>query len=194
MANAYYDAIGVAQDYARAHSAYGQGCAVGDGKACNNQGEMYRYGWGTQKNLTTALQKLEIGCRLGSGLSCTNAGNMHLNGFGPLKDLHKAHLFSWRGCEAGHARGCSQITQIFFQKIKTENYIDENDLYQARISAQRGCDGDDGYGCVLSGYFHDNGMGTPQDEKKAIELYKKACALKEDQGCERLRAMGIPTE
>jgi TPR repeat protein len=54
---------------------------------------------------------------------------------------------------------------------------------KVREFAQKGCDLGDGDGCRRLGLTEFEGQGTPKDEAKAVELFKKGCELSSLRAC-----------
>lgn len=59
----------------------------------------------------------------------------------------------------------------------------KQDYAKAGLWLEKGCNGDDALACILLGVMYQFSQGGQQ---KALELFKKACDMKEEKGCKAL--------
>ena len=61
-----------------------------------------------------------------------------------------------------------------------------NAFAQTVSEAQRrakDCNGGNFLACAVLGFMYDNGEGVRQDDSRALQLFGKACDLKDEDGC-----------
>ena len=100
-------------------------------------------------------------------------GILHMWGFGVKKDIHQAVNFFTQAADHGHVDAAATLGQIYERGdygIKT-NYQKAFKYYM--IAAEQ--DNEEGMWYVIQGYLLGN--GTPVDEDKAYEWFKKSQAL-----------------
>lgn len=82
-----------------------------------------------------------------------------------------------KACIDGNAEICNSLG------VKSCNYTQPN-YFEAVKFFEQACKGGNNLGCNNLGIMYENGEGVRQNSKKALELFGKACDMKEQRGCE----------
>ncbi|MBL9016299.1 MAG: sel1 repeat family protein [Myxococcales bacterium] len=98
-------------DAARVVALLEQGCALGDGSACNDLGTIWASGkpGSTGVDFTKSSKLYLRACTLKDAVGCFNAGNVYRLGEGAKLDLKTAAVHFQRACDLGSSSGCSAI-------------------------------------------------------------------------------------
>ena len=167
LADCYSDGIGVSQDKLKAIDLYKRVYELGSGEAANKIGLIYN----NQNNSEEAVGWFRKGFEKGYDWSGCNLAYCYSNGIGVLQDKLKSlelykKVYELGGSASGEA--ANRIGLIYNNQNNSEEAVK-----WYRKGFEKGHDWS-GYNLALS---YSNGTGVPQDELKALELYKKAYEL-----------------
>lgn len=123
-------------------------------------------------------QKYLEACEGNSGPACHRLGTLHIGGIGVARNENRAKELFIKSCALKDGRGC-------FAKENGPNRQD------TRFIPVMGAWCDEGIveGCVRLAVAHEEGEARQHiavDLKRAIELYRQACALKHRPSCEHM--------
>jgi len=167
LANCYFNGIGVSQDKLKAIDLYKKVYELGSGRAANGIGRIYE----NQNNSEEAVKWYRRGFEKGDSRSGYNLAYCYSNGIGVSQDELKALELYKKVYELGDftsGKAANRIGRI---------YEDQNSSEEAVKWYRKGFEkGDDWSGYNLAYCYYD-GIGVPQDELKALELYKKVYEL-----------------
>lgn len=76
-------------------------------------------------------------------------------------------------CQSGDALACTEATERYFNGANGHPL----DYGKSFPLAKRACDLDQGHGCALLGFHHQDGLGTAWSPKDAMAAYEKGCKL-----------------
>jgi len=137
-------------------------CEGGDGKSCGQLGDKYRYG--DTKNAPLAVSYLKKGCDLKYWQACSNLAHQYIMGEGVPQDEAKANSLYDLACDHDLGGAC------FSRALQHNRFLKDCDPI-----------------------FHDpSTFKTPPEctgkrqfaeGKRAIELLRKGCRLKDDESC-----------
>lgn len=80
-----------------------------------------------------------------------------------------------------------------FDLYNTAAYRNANELYNTARRSESAeahkklCEANNGLSCAVLGVYYQKGDGVNQNKLKAADLYKKACDLGVDNGCQNLQ-------
>ncbi len=124
---------------------------------------------------------LERGCEQGHASTCLELGYFHLFGDHLALDLPTAEREAAtclarapfaRACVLGSLEGCTREGVL-----AGSEQCGGRDIPVARDRLTRACEAEHARGCFDLGVLHHYGLGTPADADRAMELYRRACAL-----------------
>ena len=165
-----------------AKSARDDRCAGGDADACMElAGKFLKGEDGAAKDDKKAAELMQKACDLGKASGCEFYGKMLRDGRGVAKDEAKALQLLTKACDSGAPGAC---TSVGLAAMKNS----DNATGVAKLT--KACDGQDGLGCAALGALYLHGNGVEKNEAKAKELFKKACSLKEQMACDKLKELG----
>ena len=140
----------------------------GDIFAQNELADMYLYGYGIEGDKEEGVKWLKKSAESGYWRSMDELANCYFNGIGVSQDKLKAIDLYKKVYELGSGRAANGIGRI---------YENQNNSEEAVKWYRKGFEkGDDWSGYNLAYCYYD-GIGVPQDELKALELYKKVYEL-----------------
>ena len=140
----------------------------GDIFAQNELADMYLYGYGIEGDKEEGVKWLKKSAESGYWRSMDELANCYFNGIGVSQDKLKAIDLYKKVYELGSVRAANGIGRI---------YENQNNSEEAVKWYRKGFEkGDDWSGYNLAYCYYD-GIGVPQDELKALELYKKVYEL-----------------
>jgi hypothetical protein len=157
------------------------GCNSGEGRACYMLANLY---WSSSKDDEKVRSGglFARGCSSGYAQSCFDLGSK-LNGsdrdrFGKafLGNQPAGISYMGKACKAGLDYACTSTADAY----AAGNGTDRDGLHALELY-QVACERGNAVGCYRAGHLYERGPLT-KDEKKAAELYKKACELKTPEG------------
>ena len=129
-----------------------------------------------KKDKAQAATLLERGCENGSVEACTIAGYHWLSGEFGEKNVEKSIPLLQKSCDGGDAKSCNTVAEV-----KALAALGPVDSWASK------CDADDNKACLALGAALEEGKnGLAKDAKAAGKHYKKACDLKNADGCTSL--------
>jgi TPR repeat protein len=156
-----------------------QGCEGGDTLGCVNMGRLYEQGRGVTQDLPRAVQIFREACAQQSGEGCAALAALHEQGRGVEKDPEAALAMLHRACDVGHGESCSHLAV----KYRDGDGVEASPAEVIRLLSM-GCDGEHGPSCGRLAEIYKKGeSGQAVDQARAIELYQRACALRDPIGC-----------
>lgn len=173
----YYTSNGVRWDITQAVTYFTKSCELGSLSGCANVGEMYRYGIGKKLDHKVAFEHYSKSCTpptVESG--CSGMGHYLLTGEGGIAvDLKKAEMVLRTSCEAEYSSpsACEELAKVIEQtkgspgevaRLRTKAFTRATELAGENPS----------YTWLLGTYYRD-GMATPKNPQKAVELFTKGC-------------------
>ena len=174
--------LGVQHDkkekYIQALHLYKKGCKLKSSKACINLGQLYRYGYETQKNLNKAFEYFSQACKYGDGLGCNEAGVVAHE----LKDDENSSLYYMNGCYYNNATACYNMGYNFDMGlgVKRDDKI-------AVYGYDKACHLGSALACFATGQMYYIGNGVKKDEKIANEYWTNACLIGWEPACEAVK-------
>lgn len=132
----------------------------------------------------TTKKAFDAACEGGLQHGCVMAAMLLRRTTTKLSDAVKAAKVYEKACDKGEPSGCLLLAMTLEGAIVEGKPVLETDLPRARKLLGKACD--DGYApaCTeLGGTF--DGLAADADEKRAYQLYKKACAKGCQRGCTR---------
>jgi hypothetical protein len=133
-----------------------QACQEGRWKACN-----------------TWVQGLNATCQDGARENCFQMGELLNAGKVVDRNAPIAGVSFGRACDLGLKEACSQLEDF----VKNQ---DGEDVFE------KSCGRRNGASCFILGSLYSEGMGVPQDGKRAFQLFEKSCDAGWWRGCGRL--------
>ncbi|MFT3700541.1 MAG: hypothetical protein QM831_45780 [Kofleriaceae bacterium] len=176
----YASGRGVARDDERAFKKFFETCR-GDKETqgCANLGIMYENGRGTMKDEKEAATIYRDACEAGAAESCTLLGRLFDTGRGVAEETSKAVELFGRGCNGNDAFGCEQLA---YANLRGHGV--PQDEGRALKLFETACDRQNKT-CTGLGDLYAQGRATAKNEKKAFELYDRACRANDPIGCDR---------
>jgi len=173
--------------YGRAVAIFRRNCDNGKMSDCTSLGDMYS-AEGIMKNLDQAVALLHRGCDGGDIRGCLFLGFMYRDGKGVSKDAPQALALIRRGCDSGIMNGCVALGKIYRDGIGGTIWTGVmKDIPQAVTLFLKACDGGNADGCLFLGEVYESGDGVLTNKPKAVELYRKACAIESySDACDKL--------
>lgn len=155
------------------------GCDAGDALGCVYMGGMFETGRGVEQDLPRAVEIYRAACAKQNGEGCAAMANLHEQGLGVEKDPETALAMLYRACDVGHGESCSRLAVKYREGDGVEKDPDE-----VMRLLSKGCDGSHGPSCGRLAEIYKKGESEQSaDPAKAIELYQRACALRDPISC-----------
>jgi TPR repeat protein len=149
-------------------------CEGGLADGCYNLGVAFRKGVAGPPALPAAVAAWEQGCRLDGLRACAELGTALMAGNGVQADDARARLLLTGACDKGHWPACHNLGVLL-------SGAGEHPAALAALT--KACDHDFASSCVNLGAMHSMGRGTPNDQAKAAEIWRKACRLGSTKAC-----------
>jgi|GEM_PF-1208613 len=174
---------GMTVDMVRAFDLYRLSCDLGSHDGCVDAGYFYEKGLGTRIQYQKAMDLYLKACDMGNRHGCGNVGILYGLGRGCKKDNQKAIRFYRKGCDMGNGSSCRSLGLKYEKGTDvTPNVNTALELYQ------KGCGFSEKAACNDVGYLYEYGTGgLKKDITAACDYYKKACDLKDENGCVNLK-------
>lgn len=163
------------RDYGRALPLLQQAAKEGYGEACYLLGNMYYYGYGTEKNYSIAMRMYQRGLEFGYNYGNAELGRMYENGEGCTQDLEKAFSFYSKSKSVGDKLGMYLLALCYVDGTGTDRDFEQ--AYALFSSLYKDSYFKSEYKwayqwtCSYLGQLHEIGLGTDVDLDKAIEYY-----------------------
>lgn len=77
-------------------------------------------------------------------------------------------------CDKENAQSCAEAAMFYYNLAQNG---DQRHLQRAFEYATKACEFKSGAGCNILAHFHDNGIATKPNPKKAIKLYDNGCNI-----------------
>ncbi|MCX7734439.1 MAG: sel1 repeat family protein [bacterium] len=157
------------KDYNKAIEYYDAGCILEDGYSCAKLSIIYIEGlWGTTK-------KIEMKERLKIGSEYSKRAYMI------FKDNNE-RIYQITCEEFNLSGGCLNLAAIYESTGRKDK--SEQSLKKAYEIATRKCKGEKSPNdCYILGFMYYNGRFTNEDKNKGIELFERACSMKNGTAC-----------
>lgn len=155
-----------ASDFAHALEEYDRGCSLGNSAACAAAGVLNVDGR-LPRNAAAAGRDFGKACELGLAKACSGAARLE-------GDPQKRRGYAQKGCDDRELESCADLGRMMMES--------GSEAAKGRILLEKSCENAaDPAGaataCAALGNAYELGVGGAPDQKKAIELYAKACAL-----------------
>ncbi|MCA9716536.1 MAG: sel1 repeat family protein [Myxococcales bacterium] len=129
-------------------------------------------------NAAAAMEPLRKSCEpeddKGDAISCFNLAGLYYDGKGGEKSIEKSAKYFELACELTHEEACERRYEL-----ARKDGVGDDEV--AMTYALKACEGGRRLGCMGAAEIERARMG--EDKLKAAELYEKACALGEADGC-----------
>ncbi|MDP6947127.1 MAG: tetratricopeptide repeat protein, partial [Myxococcota bacterium] len=185
----------VPRDHPLAAKYFRKACQAKLMPGCTRLGFMFQKGFGVRQSAEAAVKLYEQSCDGGDPDACALLATMYMHGEGVKADPKKAAELMERAgarpkktppppnpaqqlemmeqsCVGGKGRACLWLGHHYAfgegGKIK--------DPKRGLRYFLSGCDRGSAVACTSAGLLHSNGLGTDRDEKRAAELYTRACS------------------
>ena len=172
------------KDFPKAVGLYAKACDVGDAKGCYELGKMYYKGEGVQQDKSKSIKLYTKSCDNNDMNGCNYLAGMYANGESVQRNTQKAVVLLTKACDNGNAQACDNLGIMTDDKSKSFKYFEKS------------CNEGFGLGCVDLGLMYQasyiqGGYQVQQEDNlsKAFELYKKACDLHNESGCNLYREL-----
>jgi TPR repeat protein len=181
LADYYYNgsAVNIKQNYYQASYFYDKACELGNTKSCLILADMYEYGIG---NTTLDLPKAKL-LRLKAKRQNKHYNNYN-NDHNTYQETKANHYYNWDDytqCSVhSNYSACMNINNIGL------SYYNEQNYQQAASYFATACKENVGVACYNLGLIYHYGLDAEVNYKYAKKLYKKACKLNYEGGCESL--------
>lgn len=147
----------------------------GYGEACYLLGEMYYYGYGTDKNYTIAMRMYQRGIEYGFTKGEAELGRMYENGEGAAKDLQKAFELYEKSAAKDIVLGKYLLARCYFYGEGTAQDMNKAYALLCDLNGNRNADKwilHNVY--MLLGSCYEFGWGTEAKAWQAIQNYEKS--------------------
>lgn len=167
---------GIVWDTKVGADAHEKACNLGDATGCANMAEVYRYGFSRPVDPKKAYEYGKKACEMGAQFGCADMAHWLSIGVGIKKDTTKAIQLLRTACDDPYPppTACTELGQLLeHEKQGTPAEI-------ARLKGK-------GFAIVEKealtnnsykwwlGTYHLEGIGTPKDPKRALELFEESC-------------------
>lgn len=165
---------------------YYQGeCAKNDGLSCIMVAYAYQDGKGAPQDAAQALAAFQKACDIGGKdgvLGCYYVGRAFEEGEGRPQDVEKAAAFYEMACKGGEDLGCDGAKSIkdalAAGGVGQTGPEAESDVPVVSVQAtQEGCSRLIAEDCLVLGHMYRLGKGLVQDDRSALNAYRKACDI-----------------
>jgi TPR repeat protein len=157
-------------------------CAKGEAEDCLELGARYLRGEaGVTKDEAKAAAMFQKACDGGLATGCEFYAKMLRDGRGVPEDEAKAQTLLGKACDGGAAGAC---TSVGLAAMKA------GDTTTAVAKLTKACDAKEGLGCASLGAMYLHGNGVEKDLAKAKPLLTKACELKVEVACVKVKEIG----
>lgn len=155
-----------AGDPAGAAELYRQACGMDDGAACALLGSKYtREGRGVDPDMNRALEYFRRGCDLGNAAACDAVEQV---------EAFQASV----AAAADESTAATVAAAEAAVDAATLEEGDPSDPAPVTFDAMRqGCDDGAAIDCLTLGHMYRDGNGAPQDDARAIAMYRTACDI-----------------
>jgi TPR repeat protein len=155
-----------AGDFRHALEQYDRGCALGNSRACVGAGVLNIDGR-LPRDASAAGRDFGKACDFGLAKACAGAAHFE-------SDPQKRRGYAQRGCDGHELESCADLGRMMMES--------GSEAANGRVLLERSCANTaDPAGaataCAALANAYELGVGGAPDQKKAIELYEKACAL-----------------
>lgn len=147
--------------------------------ACNTAGALISAGRGQKKDLSNSRALYNKACELNDAVGCYNLARMYANGWTVKQDPAQASNLYIKACDLHEPFACLAAARIFVTGAPGVR----RDSNRAVSILEKLCGDNQAAACDMLGRILISGQGVPMDWNRAVQLYKKACDLKLDQGC-----------
>lgn len=128
---------------------------------------------GSSQTMNTTCGRDTSACKPGAADACLKIADELYAKEEKVFPVEAAELYV-TACGDKSGRACSRAAEF---------YVIGKHWDKVRDFAQKGCDLGDGDGCQRLARTEFGGLGTPKDEPKAVELFKKGCGLSSLPAC-----------
>jgi TPR repeat protein len=116
--------------------AYIRGCKLGSLESCGNLGLMHENGWGTEKNLSLAMELYWQVCAAGIPVHCRNVGRLYEGDAGFTADIRRSNevyesalKLALTQCESNNASSCAVAGHMY----KDGKGVDKNQSLASQL-------------------------------------------------------------
>lgn len=167
-------------DYQKAAPFFHKACTLGDVSSCQSLlGLLGRAPDAVELGSSDRIAVAERVCKDGHPDACAYLGWLISEESPNQEALSEAANAYETGCERGSLPSCEKLVEVY-----RFGYGRSRDPKRAFALAQRLCTNDDWAGaCHTLGILYAAGDGVSDDDKKAAQLYHKACELGDAEAC-----------
>jgi TPR repeat protein len=156
------------QDAQTAIRWYTKAAQSGHAKAAAELGQLYATGAnGVSPDYAAAAKWLTPGAEAGIPFAQYHLGALHYYGRGVPRNIGAAAKWLVKAAGQGHVDAQALLGEMY-------HATDPPDLVKARYWSEKAAAAGGGQALFALGVTHGNGVGVPQDKKKAMEYYVKA--------------------
>ena len=167
---------GVESDLERSAAAFSRACDLGGVVACGNFGLALVTGQGVAKDVGRAVAIFTKACEAGNAASCSSLGAPYSLGVGVKASAAKARRLFEKSCDGDDAGECPGRGLRSGAGGEKRSGASDAALHDSlRPGRWRGV--------RQLGSLVQNGRGSGRDAVRAGELFRKACDLKDADGC-----------
>jgi TPR repeat protein len=170
---------GEGSDPQQALDVYLSSCDGGEPKDCVTAGSILLAGDRTRRDPAQARELFKLACEKGDGEGCGEFGKVLMQGTDGTKDENKAVAYFQQGCDKNDGASC-----VAYAHVLAEGRIfQKKDTAGALALYAKGCELGFAPGCAEQAEFLRQGIGTVQDNERAVKLYREACNKQVALGC-----------
>jgi TPR repeat protein len=167
----YRDALGTAQDYAKAREWYEKAAAEDHTDAMVDLGMLYHNGQGVVRDYAKAREWYAKAVAKDNTDAMVNLGVLYVNGEGVTQDYVKAREWYEKAAAKDHTNAMFNLALLYANGHGvTQNYVKAREWYE------KAADKDNAGAMVNLALLYVNGRGVTQDYVTAREWYAKAAA------------------
>ena len=198
----YHGGLSVEKNRDTALNYFSRGCNLDDGSSCFYAGLHYLNRNNTESDYVHAVDYFEDGCDLDEASSCFYLGYMNKHGLGTPEDYRQALIYLKRGCSYRDSVSCRKVDMhADYLLSAAKNNVKRAEIQLDNVDFDKKLDGsvkemleiidgqcrtDNAESCTFLGEFYSESqkdMGDDDKRFKVVTYLKKACDLKNADGC-----------
>lgn len=176
------------KDYSNALPKFRTAALQGHAGSCAYLGRVYQYGYGVDKNLTTAVSWYRQGAEKGDAESQYRLGNCYYNGYGVTKDLQQAFNLFKKSAEQDNTSAQNMVGICY----RNGYGVAKNDA-EAVKWYRRAADAGYSTSQYNLGLCYEYGRGVATNKEEAKIWYQKAADQGHEKSKTKLKELGVST-
>lgn len=185
LANALFEGEKWAKNDALALQLYEMAARLGHADATNNAADMYLNGEGTDVQYDRALRLFQRAASLGVAEAYFTLGMMYETALGVERDDKKALQYYEQAAALHDVEALYYIGMIYYEGLlDVKPHLER--AKEAFIQAASYDHIDALFNC---GYFYEHGVGVDVNDKQALQYYKRAASLGDEEAKRRMQRL-----